>query len=150
MGRIAHFVRLNTEPSVGLYDMDVSSLKNEKTARPVPRDGKRPHRRWHGQSRMVLPGRAPVWDAVIDGDLAVDEHVIDAFRVDTRIFKRIHIADAVFAEHHHVRIHAGHDEALALHAEFERRAGGHLAHGLLKGEQALFPHVTAMNRGKAA
>ena len=55
------FVRLNTEPSVGLYDMDVSSLKNEKTARPVPRDGKRPHRRWHGQSRMVLPGRAPVW-----------------------------------------------------------------------------------------
>ena len=55
------FVRLNTEPSVGLYDMDVSSLKNEKTARPVPRDGKRPRRRWHGQSRMVLPGRAPVW-----------------------------------------------------------------------------------------
>lgn len=120
------FVRLNTEPRVGLYDMDGFLLEERKTARPVPAMGNGRAAGWHGQSRMVLPGRAPVWDAVIDGDLAVDEHVIDAFRIDSRIFKRIHIADAVFAEHHHVRIHAGHDEALAFHAEFERRAGGHL------------------------
>ena len=82
---------------MGLYDMDVSSLKNEKTARPVPRDGETARTVESMVSRVVvLAGTRARMDAVIDGDLAVDEHVIDAFRVDTRIFKRIHIADAVF------------------------------------------------------
>ena len=70
------FVRLNTEPSVGLYDMDASSLKDEKTARPVPprRETAAPPVAW--SVAYGLAGTRARMDAVIDGDLAVDEHVI--------------------------------------------------------------------------
>ena len=55
-----------------------------------------------------------------------------------------------FAEHHHVRIHAGHYEALRFMRSLSAVLEVILRTASLKGEQALFPHVTGDEPGKAA
>ena len=95
MGRIAHFraVEHGAERGAVRHGRFLLEERKNGAARPPRWETAAPSVAW--SVAYGLAGTRARMDAVIDGDLAVDEHVIDAFRVDTRIFKRIHIADAV-------------------------------------------------------
>src|SRR5688572_15157644 len=88
--------------------------------------------------------------AVIDDDLSVHQHVIDAYRIDKRLLISSSILNRVVVEDDDVGPTAFADHAARLQTHPCRGPRGHLADRLLERQHSLFPNIARDETRKVA